>query len=333
MKENLLQKTNLSNHILDIINAVVLVMDRDGHIIFFNKASESITGYSFEEVKNKYPWDLFLLPAEKQRVKQVFKQLTSGDYPNNHTNYWFTKDKGRLLIDWSNTAIVDEKGDIAFIIATGIDITKRRAAEREIERHQRNLEILVTERTASLNAANAKLEKLARRDSLTGVYNRLHFNEMIETELRRTRRTKDPLSLILCDVDYFKNYNDYYGHVEGDNCLKQVASALTQGFKRASDLVARFGGEEFAIILPGTNSTRALSVANNLLQTVRKLNIPHASSPISKYVTISIGVATSQPDELVESKALLELADKELYKAKKQGRNKVRQFEGSCVTE
>ncbi|NOZ54108.1 MAG: diguanylate cyclase [Gammaproteobacteria bacterium] len=333
MKEELLQKANLSNHILDIIGAVVLVMDKEGHIVLFNKASESITGYTFEEVKNKYPWDLFALPSEKQRIKQVFNRLTSGDFPNTHINYWFTKSSGRRLIDWSNTAIVDETGDIAFVIATGIDITKRREAEKEIERHQKNLEYLVAERTAKLNNANAKLEKLARNDSLTGVYNRRHFNEVIEMELRRTRRTKDPLSLVLCDVDYFKNYNDSYGHVAGDNCLKQVASALAQGFKRASDLVARFGGEEFAVILPGTNSKRALCVANNLLQIVRELNIPHDSSPISKFVTLSIGVATIQSEERMDTKTLLELADKELYRAKKQGRNRVRQCETNFVTE
>lgn len=326
MKEHLLHEANIAEEVLNIVNAVILVMDRDGRIVLFNKAAESLTGYSFEEVKGKCPWDCFILPEEVDGVRSVFAQLTSGDFPNSHINHWITKAGSHRLIDWSNTSITGENGAIVFIIATGIDITDRKDAEQEIEKYQKNLELIIAERTAELNHANEQLEIIARIDGTTGIYNRRYFNEALETEWRRAMRTQGPISLMMCDVDYFKNYNDTYGHVAGDKCLKIIATTLDNAINRASDLVARYGGEEFAIILPGLDSTKAMELANRLIGEIRGKCLPYTSSPVGDVVTLSIGVATMQAEEPENHVAILSAADKALYKAKMQGRNRAQQY-------
>lgn len=326
MEKNSLQESRISAEILNVVHAVIVVMDGDGRIRMFNKAAEYLTGYSFEEVKNKYPWDIFILPEEVNGVRNVFARLTSGDFPNTHTNYWVTKDGSHRLIDWSNTAITDQNENITSVIATGIDITERREAEKEIELYQKNLERIVKDRTVELNRVNEHLDKIARIDSTTGIYNRRHFNETLEAELRRSRRMKDQLSLMMCDVDFFKNYNDSYGHIAGDDCLKEIAATLSNSFNRASDLVARYGGEEFAIILPGITSNKALGIAQELIKEIQERRLPYGSSPIGEFVTISIGVATMQSDELTNSTSILSAADKALYQAKESGRNNARQY-------
>lgn len=321
MSIELLRESNISIEVLNIVDAVILVMDKDGRIILFNKASESLTGYTFKEVENKYPWDLFLLTEEIDRVKKVFYQLTAGMFPNKHTNHWLSKDKAKHLIDWSNTAIADKNGDIAYIIATGIDVTDKNAAEIEIKNHIYNLEETVSKRTSELTKANVELEHLSRVDGLTNIYNRRYFNEVLEKEIARGKRSDKPVSLLMCDVDLFKNYNDTYGHVAGDECLIKITTILNNIFSRAADFVARYGGEEFVVILPGVDSQDALCLANKLSIEVHNSQLLHETSSVSEVVTISIGLVTKYPNELTNSESLIKEADKALYHAKENGRN------------
>lgn len=162
---------------------------------------------------------------------------------------------------------------------------------------------------------------LATRDSLTQLANRRKLDEYLAHEWMRTGREQLPLSLILCDIDYFKPYNDSYGHPLGDEALKKVAHAIARVVTRSSDLVARYGGEEFAIVLPNTPEAGAKLVAERIRQEVEKLQIPHEFSSVSCYVTISLGIATIYPTLDVSLNHLLATADKALYKAKKHGRN------------
>lgn len=326
MDDVLLRESNISIEVLNIVDAVILVMDKDGRIVLFNKAAESLTGFKFEDIEYKFPWDLFIPYEEVDRVKNVFSQLTAGNYPNKHTNYWLTKDKNKRLIDWSNTAITDKNGDIAFIIATGIDVTEKKAAENEIKNHIINLEETVSRRTSELIKANAELENLTHIDGLTNIFNRRYFDEIIEKEIERGKRSNKPLSLLMCDVDSFKNYNDTYGHVAGDNCLIKVATILNDFFSRAADFVARYGGEEFVVILPSIESKIALDLANKLIIEIQNYNLPHKSSTVSKVVTISMGLVTKQPGESINSTLLIEKADKALYQAKENGRNRVQLY-------
>lgn len=167
------------------------------------------------------------------------------------------------------------------------------------------------------------LENLATLDGLTGVANRWKFDELLTLEWRRAQRVGESLSVILCDIDFFKQFNDNYGHLAGDDCLVKVASAMTGALRRATDTLARYGGEEFVILLPGTNEKGALEVAELTLEAVRNLNIPHLFSEADQRVTISMGTATTSPGKNGTALALLETADEALYEAKDSGRNRI----------
>ncbi|WP_341530532.1 PleD family two-component system response regulator [Nostoc sp. UHCC 0302] len=172
-----------------------------------------------------------------------------------------------------------------------------------------------------LQAANQTLHQLANVDSLTGLANRRCFDNYLNTQWINLAQEESPLSLILCDIDFFKNYNDKYGHPLGDSCLQKVATALKYLAQKPQDLAARYGGEEFAVIMPNTDNTGAVHVGKSLQAQVRDLQIIHDGSAINQYVTLSMGVATIMP--IWESSALdlITMADKALYQAKSAGRN------------
>ena len=172
-----------------------------------------------------------------------------------------------------------------------------------------------------LKIANKKLQQLVSLDGLTSIANRRFFDEVINKEWQRLTREKNPLSLILCDIDFFKLYNDNYGHVAGDDCLQKVALAIAKTATRSADLVARYGGEEFAIILPATDTSGAIAVARGIRQKLAELRLPHAPSPINQYVTLSCGIATTIPRADGSPAALIEAADEALYKSKAKGRD------------
>ncbi|MBC2695897.1 MAG: response regulator [Desulfobacteraceae bacterium] len=166
------------------------------------------------------------------------------------------------------------------------------------------------------------LDRMASIDSLTKIPNRRTFDVTLEKEMRRAARNGSVLSLILMDIDFFKKYNDRYGHVAGDACLRRVAKAVEGVLKRASDCAARYGGEEFAMILPGTNMESAVHIAEEVRRAVAALNIQHADSDVAEHVSISLGVATVSADQTMSPLELIEAADASLYKAKQNGRNR-----------
>lgn len=172
-----------------------------------------------------------------------------------------------------------------------------------------------------LQNANQKLEQLAILDGLTGVANRRYFDYTLNNEWQRLAREQKPLSLLLCDIDYFKLYNDAYGHPAGDRCLKAVAKVLKASIKRPADLVARYGGEEFAVVLPDTDTEGALFVADSIKQNLATLKLDHKKSAVNPYITLSVGVATKLPQCRQEASMLIDKADRFLYEAKQQGRN------------
>ncbi len=167
------------------------------------------------------------------------------------------------------------------------------------------------------------LKENSMLDGLTGIANRRHFNETLLMELNRAKRLGSTLSILMADIDFFKKHNDSYGHLEGDECLRKVALTLKNQLKRPADLVARWGGEEFACILPETGHVAALAIAENLRRSVMDLAIPHKDSPIEKILTVSIGVATTSTSENEDFESLIKKSDDALYKAKEKGRNRV----------
>ena len=174
-----------------------------------------------------------------------------------------------------------------------------------------------------LSMANKELKNLALRDPLTKVFNRRYFDDKLQKEWKRLQRIPSPLSIIMCDVDCFKSYNDTYGHQAGDECLRMVAESISNTLKRPADCVARYGGEEFIVILPYTPPQGAFKVAEAIRDRVKKLNIPHTASSVSSVVTISLGVAGSIPSRDDSPILLVEAADQALYLAKAQGRDRV----------
>ena len=197
---------------------------------------------------------------------------------------------------------------------TEVNLLKQLATQVGVAIHQAEL-------YQQLQQANEKLEELAIKDGLTKLSNRRWFDEMLDQHWQRLQRDQKPLSLILCDIDEFKPFNDYYGHQWGDECLIQVAQALQSIVHRADDCVARYGGEEFGIILPATSKEKALIVAERARKAVADLNIPHAKSSGKPYVTLSLGISCIIPSEDNSRKALIRDADQALYEAKAQGRN------------
>lgn len=193
----------------------------------------------------------------------------------------------------------------------------------ELRRRERRLTRLVAERTDELRQVNQELEHLANSDGLTKIGNRRRFERFLADEWHRAVRFRTEISIVLLDIDHFKLYNDTYGHQTGDECLQRVAEALAEAIHRPSDLVARFGGEEFAIILGGTDAAGAYKIAQTAIGNVNQLFIPHLSSSTSEYLTISAGIATILPQVALSEADLIRAADNALYDAKRLGRNRI----------
>ena len=194
---------------------------------------------------------------------------------------------------------------------------KIRAMQRIIQMRQSLLVL-----TRKLDSANQELKRLTSLDGLTGIPNRRHFDEVLAREWRRAMRQGEELSILMCDIDYFKHFNDTFGHQKGDECLRQVANALADSLDRGGDLLARYGGEEFIAVLPGTTLEGASFIAAQMRQSICQLNISHPETPFGK-VTASFGVASAVAMPETDPLKIVGAADTAMYKAKKSGRNRV----------
>ncbi|KZC24168.1 diguanylate cyclase [Rhodanobacter thiooxydans] len=195
-------------------------------------------------------------------------------------------------------------GTVDSLIGFMFDISERKRTEQQLVSLQK------------------EMEELSFRDGLTGVANRRRFDAIIELEWSNARRNRQPLSLLMIDIDYFKQYNDRYGHLEGDACLRRVARLLSSAATRARDLLARFGGEEFVLVLPETDAAAAAKLAERCRELILAEQIPHASSPLP-VLTISLGVGSMIPGHGDEARAFIDAVDKRLYQAKQLGRNRI----------
>lgn len=216
-----------------------------------------------------------------------------------------TKDE-RLLDIIVSAELVEHHGQLLAFFASH-DVTRLKQANEARLVLQQNLE---------------NWRNMAFLDGLTGIPNRRRFDEMLDKEWRRCARQQSPLSLLMIDIDHFKHYNDYYGHQTGDDCLRVIAQSLNDVVQRPGDLLCRYGGEEFACILPDTDEDGASRIADRMLQRVRDLAIPNMNSPIAHHVTLSIGQASTLPDTLSSSTRLLQQADHMLYQSKLSGRDR-----------
>ncbi|MBP1154737.1 MULTISPECIES: GGDEF domain-containing protein [unclassified Paenibacillus] len=291
----------IAEHSTDMISK----HDMSGNFLYVSPACRKLTGYEPEELIGRTAYELFhpddmasLLQGQAGLEKSSELAFTSYRVRRKDGSYVWFETIGSIL--------PDDNGEFKEVLCTSRDVSSRKNLE-----HQ-------------LLQSNELLQKISSIDALTGVANRRSFDESYALEWRQAIRYSTPLTVILVDIDYFKKFNDTYGHQEGDLCLKQVADALRRAANRPGDLIARYGGEEFVIVLPNTDATGASIVAERLRSEVENLSIPHMRSDVSHVVTASLGTATIVPTlELTRHELLLQ-ADKALYQAKKDGRNRVR---------
>jgi diguanylate cyclase (GGDEF)-like protein/PAS domain S-box-containing protein len=216
-----------------------------------------------------------------------------------------TKDGDYVWIRDVVHVVRDENGDVEALIGFMFDISERKETEQKLLDLQK------------------ELEELSFKDGLTGVPNRRMLDSVLDKEWMSARRDKQPLSILLIDIDFFKQYNDFYGHIVGDDCLKQVAETLSNTATRARDFFARYGGEEFVMVLPETDAEAAQKIAERCQKFIFKLQIPHQQSDVSQLLTISIGTGTLVPTHSHDLRDFIDTVDRALYQAKQQGRNRV----------
>lgn len=227
------------------------------------------------------------------------------------------------------TALDEEENIEKAFEAGALDYISKPIKKYELRARVKSVLRLINERNRriekekELEKANKKLLELSITDGLTQIFNRRFFNSAYEKEWKTSIRNKNPLSIVMCDIDYFKNYNDFYGHQSGDFVLINVTKAIKNILNRPSDVVARYGGEEFIILLPNTQLNGAIEVAKRVQRAVADLSIKHEQSKAAKYITLSLGVSSMTPVIKDNSESLIKEADDALYLAKKNGRNQV----------
>jgi diguanylate cyclase (GGDEF)-like protein/PAS domain S-box-containing protein len=266
---------------------------------------EPLLGWTQDSWVTAEDWATRIHPEDRERVVNFCISQSKAGVDHEADYRALTRDNGFVWIRDVVRVLRDEKGETTALVGFMFDISEHKKAEQELDR------------------LHKELETLAVKDGLTGVWNRRRFDSILEIEWAAARRASQPLSLIMLDVDFFKQYNDRYGHGQGDECLKAVARTFEAAAARPRDMVARLGGEEFAMILPETDTDAARRIAEKCLRQISGLALPHEGSAIGKVVTASMGIATVTPSAEVEPRAFIDAADKMLYKAKQNGRNRV----------
>lgn len=282
----------------------ILLVNLEARVLYASPAVTEILGWEPDEVMGMSYREAFH-PEDIAVAESVFRDAREGRFPGMFQFRCRKKDGSYLWIEASLRFHREPSaGETPGFVVVMRDISLRKAADEELQR------------------AFHLVEALASVDGLTGIANRRRFDEVLESEWRRAQRDRTPCSLLFMDADHFKNFNDIYGHIPGDRCLRQIAEVASQVLHRPADLVARYGGEEFAVILPDTSCEGAIAIAEQIRFTVEQLRVPHSGNP-HEVVTVSIGCATQVPDVSSELSELLKAADSALYVAKSLGRNRV----------
>jgi len=288
---------------IDIMPAGFAIYDAQDRLIMCNKQVWDILPHADNEV--------VMGKTYAQLIRRAI-ELGIAPAPAGHEEEWFTQ---RLAERGTTTGPVlraaqhgrwlhhyEQRTPSGHLVTVRLDVTE------------------LVNKSMALEGANAQLARLSTTDGLTGIGNRRLFDQTLQSEWQRSARGQQPVSLLMVDVDFFKRYNDRYGHLAGDECLRRVARILESCVKRSGELVARYGGEEFALLLPGTDAAEAQTVAQHCADEMAKARIPHPDSLASPWVTVSIGVATAMASPEVLPETLVAHADIALYRAKDAGR-------------
>ncbi len=292
---------------------VIILADFNGNRRFVSAAAQQMVGWTSQEVMNQKSSEL-VHPDDLLKAASVVRELYSGAEDATIVCRVMKRNREYLWVEASLRVVRNPvTGAPTGILNMVRDISERKQAEQKLQE------------------AYKAVETLAITDALTGLANRRQFDQCLTNEWRRGLRDRNPLAMLLIDVDLFKSYNDTYGHVRGDSCLKQIAEAALDVVARPGDLVARFGGEEFAVILPNTGSEGALQVANEICDGLRHRKLAHSANPLG-FLTISVGCASVVPSLGQHAINLIELADGALYAAKRNGRNQACSRSGLAAT-
>ena len=265
---------------------------------------EALLGWPQDSWVTVEDWASRIHEEDRERVVQ-FCVTQSQNGIDHEADYRALKADGGYIWLRDVVHVIRKDGEVEALVGFMFDIDERKKTEQ------------------ALQQARRELEELSFKDGLTGVANRRMLDTVLAREWESARRDRTPTSLLLLDIDHFKAFNDHYGHLAGDDCLKRVAQLLTRAGRRPRDLAARFGGEEFVLVLPDTDAAAAEHVARRVQTLLASENILHAASPMTDVVTASIGVATIIPTALGDSDQLIARADSLLYQAKAAGRNRI----------
>jgi diguanylate cyclase (GGDEF)-like protein/PAS domain S-box-containing protein len=290
--------------LLESTKAIPWKLDWDSmQFTYIGPQIEALLGWEPSSWKSVEDWAVRMHEDEREWVVDYCVSQSKSGIDHEADYRALTKDGNYVWIRDVVHVVRKENGEVDSLIGFMFDISERKKTEQELIKLQK------------------ELEELSFKDGLTGVANRRMFDSVIETEWLKARQNKQPLSLIIIDIDFFKEYNDFYGHLQGDDCLKQVAETLNNVKSRSRDFFGRFGGEEFIMLLPEADENAAWSIAERCRQALFKKQIPHEQSKVSQLLTISLGVSTMIPSQDDEHNELISRADKQLYQAKQKGRN------------
>ncbi len=266
---------------------------------------EALLGWSPQSWMTVEDWAMRMHPDDRERVVNFCVAQSQAGVDHEADYRALTKDNGYVWIRDVVHVVRNDLGEVEALIGFMFDISERKKTEEK------------------LLALQKELEALSFKDGLTNIANRRRFDASFELEWDSASRLRQPLSVLLFDIDYFKQYNDLYGHIRGDRCLVDIAQTLSLALDGPRDLVARFGGEEFIVLLPGADATVAQKVAERCQRLIHKQAIPHADSPHGQCVTVSVGVGTVVPDASRHPSSFIEAVDQQLYAAKKNGKNRI----------
>ena len=298
--------------VLDAVPAGLVLYDNQDRLVAINqeaalqypyRGQEALLGTSFEDLMRRALRD-GLVPDGVGREEEWLAMRLAGRGANTAAMQRHTEDG-----HWVH--FFDNRTPSGYLVMTRLDIAP------------------LVEKGLALERAHEQQLRLSMTDGLTGIANRRQFEQTLQGEWQRCARNQTRMSTLMIDIDHFKRYNDHFGHLTGDECLRQVARILTKCIKRAGELVARYDGEEFAVLLPGADAAEALRVAERCMLQLHNARIPHADSPVSPWLTVSIGVATKTAAPAVSPLTLLQAAEQAVAAAKAAGRARVESFEAN----
>jgi diguanylate cyclase (GGDEF)-like protein/PAS domain S-box-containing protein len=297
----------------------VTITDIEGHILLVSPAALTMFGATAEEDFMGRSVLEFIVPEERAQALSQIALKRKGAVTGPTEYHGRRVDGSTFDIEVNSEFIRDAEGSPTGMVVIVRDITDRKQAEAEREELKHRL----AEHAAELERLNELLREQAFEDSLTGLANRRQFTATLDREVRRARRQNGEISLLIADVDFFKLYNDTFGHQRGDECLQRVAQILKTTFRRPGELAARYGGEEFAVILPNCGPDLAQTLAERLRSAMEESGVVHPSSDVAPCVTLSIGIASACVQADVTPEVLIQAADNALYLSKAKGRNRV----------